>query len=256
VKFHKTLVIPDAHIPNHHAPSVRAVLKFAKYWKPDVFISLGDFCDWDSLSRFDLHHPKHYITMKREVEAANEMLDTIDRILPKTCKKYMVGGNHEDRYHQAKARHMFTPDKIARAAVEWKESWAQEYRLDKRHGWKWCEYGEQFKLGKLVYTHGWSVGKSNAAAKEASCFPGKNVLFGHTHRHQVSGCMDHKMNPIESETIGTLSRFDLAYLRNKPPIDWVHGFMYIYTRPDGDFTKAFVNIVKGRFIVNGRDFSG
>lgn len=255
-RFHRTVVLPDCHFPNHNVEAWNAVLAFIKWFKPDRLIQLGDFCDFDSLSRFDLHHPGQFVTLNDELEAVHKALDQLDKACPKhRCEKVMIGGNHEDRYHQAKAKFLFVPDKISRSMIDWKESWANEYGLPER-GWRYCEYGKWFKFGKVVYTHGWSTGKSNAASKEASHFPGSNVIFGHTHRHQVYGCIDADNNPIESETIGTLSKFDLAYLRGKPATDWVNGFMVIYARADGRFTKNFINIIGGTFIFAGKEFNG
>lgn len=254
MSYHRTIVLPDIHVPNEHKPSIEAVIQFIKYFRPHRLVQLGDFCDFNSLSSYDLHRTSEFVYLEDELGAANALLDRLDKALPKNCEKIMVGGNHEDRYPIYLAKWMFFPDKVSKSLHKFSDSWATEYNLQKRK-WKWCDYGGHFRFGKLTYTHGWYSGPS-ACQQTAKLFPGQSVLFGHTHRHQVYGCMDEKQLPIEVETIGTLSRFDLAYLRGKPPFDWTNGFSYLYTKEDGTYTKAFVHIINGNFIVNGKEFSG
>lgn len=250
----RTIVLPDVHVPHHHKPSLEAILKFIRYWKPHRFIQLGDFCDFNSLSSYDLHNEEEFITMDDEIKAANALLDQLDKALPKECEKYMVGGNHEDRYHKEKAKFMFESNRVTKAKMSYQGTWAHEYRLHQR-GWKWVEYGQSFHIDKITYTHGWACGPG-ACGDLSKRFPGRNVIAGHVHSHMVSGFMDERGLPIEIECIGTLSKFDLSYLRGKPPFNWTRGFSYIYTMPDGFFTKAFIHIIDGKFIVNGKLFDG
>jgi len=252
--INRTIVLPDVHVPHEHKPSIEAILQFIRYWKPNRLVQLGDFCDFNSLGSFDLHNVDEYISLDDELKAANDLLDRLDKALPRGCEKYMVGGNHEDRYHKVKAKFLCPPDRITKALLSWQQSWAHEYNLTER-GWKWVEYGGHFHLDKIVYTHGWACGPS-ACADMARRFPGRNVMFGHVHSHMTAGFMDERGLPIEIESIGTLSNFDLSYLRGKPPYNWARGFSYVYTMPDGTFTKSFVHIVDGRFVINGKLFGG
>ena len=81
------------------------------------------------------------------------------------------------------------------------------------------------------------------------------MVFGHAHQHIIYGCMDERGLPIECESIGTLSRFDLSYLKGKPPYNWIHSFLYIDMMEDGTFTKHFVRVICGQFVEYGRKFS-
>lgn len=253
-KLQKTLVLPDIHVPNHCKKSLQAILKLIHYWRPDHFIQLGDACDFDSLSRYDLHNSGDFIHFEDEVRAINEVLDVLDKALGPSCKKYLIGGNHEDRYMAAKARSDHSSGDKTHKAIKKFTHWAEEYNLDSR-GWKWCNYGEWIQIGKIIYTHGWASG-SSSCLDISRRFPGKNVLFGHTHQHLVYGCMDTNQKPIEIESIGTLSRFDLSYLRGKPPYNWTRGFSAIYSGWDGQFTKQFIHVIDGRFYFEGKEFKG
>lgn len=252
--IHRTVVAPDIHTPLHDEPSIKALLDFIKWFKPHRFVQLGDFCDFNSLSSYDLHKTGEFVYLEDELDAANALLDRFDKALPKKCEKFMVGGNHEDRYPAFLAKWMFFPDRVSKSLRKFSESWGDEYNLSKRK-WKWCDYGGYFKFGKLTYTHGWASGPS-APLDLSRRFPGQNVLAGHTHQHSVYGCLNEDGLPIEVETIGTLSRFDLAYLRGKPPYNWTRGFSHIFTMGNGVFTKRFTHIIQGRFVEADRVFDG
>lgn len=253
LKIRKILAWPDCHYPKNDEVATEAAFRFLPYFKPDIFIQLGDFCDLSSISRHDFRTRSEFITLEDELAAANQALDRLDESLPKNCRKIMIGGNHEDWYEAARMKSLTVPDKISRTMISWKTSWADEYELPKR-GWEWCDYNERITIGKLTFTHGMGSGGAGACQFTAKKLPSRNVVFGHTHRHLLYGCHDGKDNPVEYESIGTLSQFNMPYLRGEPAESWAHGFMYIYMREDGTFTKHFVHIINGSYIVNGIDF--
>jgi predicted phosphodiesterase len=250
MQLHRTLVLPDIHTPLHDEAAIRAVLQFAKYFKPHRIVQLGDFCDFNSLSNFEMHYPEEFCFLDDELDAARAMLDRIEQAIPKNCEKFLIGGNHEDRWHKARTKAKYSKDKNYQSLRKFEDSWGEALSLTQR-GWNWCEYNGSFKLGKIVFTHG-NKTTETAAKKMADQFPGHNVIFGHTHKQKIHTTLDSERLPIQSESIGTLSRFDLAYLKGEKPTDWVHGFMHIYTKPDGRFTKTFTHIIDGEFIANGR----
>ena len=94
----RIVVLPDIHVPNHDVSSVNAVLRFIKFYKPHIFIQLGDFCDWDSVSKYEANKESDINTIEYEIKESNKLLDTIESYLPRGCRKVMLGGNHEDRY--------------------------------------------------------------------------------------------------------------------------------------------------------------
>jgi len=242
--------LPDIHTPNHNQPAIKAVLQFIKFYKPDTLIQLGDFCDWDSLSSYDVSNENEIVTIEKEVNEANFLLDDIDRVLSKNCKKIMIGGNHENRYPKFKLNQ---GSKVEDKRLKEFSTWELEYNLYGR-GWDAFKYGSHVQIGKIVFTHGFFTGP-NAAKKMGECFPGRNVIFGHTHQHLVSNCLDERDSPISSESIGTLSKFDLSYLNGKPPINWINMFEYIDMSDNGNFSKHPVYIINGKFIEMGREFS-
>lgn len=249
MNYKKIVVLPDIHTPNHEMSAITPILDFIKFYKPDTLVQLGDFCDWDSVSSYDVKSSSDVVTIEHEIEEANYLLDKIDRICGKKCKRIMLGGNHEARYAKFIANNGFT---LSIRRMKDFSSWDKEYNLNRR-GWEFHDYGSHISIGKCVFTHGWYA--SNSAAKlMAECFPGRNVIFGHTHQHLIYGCMDEHGNPIESESIGTLSKFDLAYLDGKPAKNWIHSFMYMEMTDDGLFTKHYTRVINGSFIEYGKEF--
>lgn len=245
----RIVVLPDIHCPNTNYEAVRPILQFIKFYKPDTLVQLGDFCDWDSVSSYDPRKEQDIITIDKELFSANKLLDEIDHICKNKTKKIMIAGNHE-----ARAAKFFVNQGMVVAIRRMKDfhSWNDEYNLDSR-GWEHKDYGEHIQIGKVVMTHGWFTG-ATCARRMAECFPGRNVIFGHTHQHLIYGALDEHDLPIESESIGTLSRFDLSYLNGKPAMNWVNCFSYIDMLENGQFTKHTTNIINGKFIEYGREF--
>ena len=246
----RIVVLPDIHTPNCEEAALKPIFEFIKFYKPNYLIQLGDFCDWDSLSSYDVSCESDIVTIQKEVDEANFLLDDIDDSCPKGCKKIMIGGNHENRYPKFRVNQ---GSKVEDRRLRTFTTWQEEYNLYGR-GWDSFSYGQHVQIGKIVFTHGWYA-SNNACQLMAKCFPGRNVIFGHTHRHAIAGLMDERDLPIESETIGTLSKFNLSYLNGKPASDWVNGFMYIDMKDNGTFSKHFVHIINGAFIEHNKEFS-
>ena len=228
---------------------MEAVLSFIRYYKPTDLVQLGDFCDWDSLTTYEVRREQDIITISKEIEESNKLLDTIEAALPDGCSKVMIGGNHEARYERARVNR---GHEVVIRQLKNFSSWFNEYRLNER-GWSHVEYGECVSIGLAVFTHGWSSGPG-AALKHLNMFH-KNIFFGHTHTYQVAIGSGLDGLPVISATIGTLSRFDLSYLVGKPPVNWMNMFMYLDMYDDGTFTPHFVPIIHGRFHELGRDFN-
>ena len=202
------------------------------------------------MSSHDTRRLSDIVTIEEEVCSANELLDEIDRAVPRNCVKFMVGGNHEARYE----RYMINEAARAKDKRLHKFStWFDEYKLHKRR-WSHCEYGEYYELGKIIFTHGW-YSSGNHAQRHLSLWH-KNVFYGHTHQFQVATGVGLDGRPILSASIGTLSKHDLSYLVGKPPVNWLNMFSYIDSRDDGSFTPHFVSIVDGKFTELGKTFSG
>lgn len=241
-------VLPDIHVPNHNQPAINAVFNYLKDYKPTTLIQLGDFCDWDSVSSYDVRRESDIVLIEHEVRESNRLLDTIDALVPRSCKKVMIGGNHEARYEKFKINYGFT---VAIRRMKDFGSWHQEYNLAKR-GWKHTEYGGIHEHGKILFTHGWYTGGQHA--KRHLGLYHKCIIYGHTHEFQVAVENGFDGHPIMSASIGTLSNFNLSYLVGKPPVNWINMFATIDVMADGTFTPSFIPIINGRFVKDGKQY--
>lgn len=245
----RLVILPDIHCPNHEMAAIRPILEFIKFYKPTHLVQLGDFCDWDSVSSYEVSRQDQIQTITKEIDSSNALLDKIDEASGFKCKKVMIGGNHEARYAKFIANNGYT---LSVKRMKHFSTWQDEYNL-KARGWKAIDYGGHYELGKLIMTHGFFTGP-NAARRMSDCFPGRNLVFGHLHSHQTHGFIDEKYSPIESESIGTLSKFNLSYLHGKHPINWVHAFQYVDMDSRGYFSKHFVRVINGSFVEYGIKF--
>lgn len=245
-KIKKVVVIPDIHAPNHHEPSIKSLLSFIKDYKPDVVVHLGDLCDFNSLSRFSVIREDELISLTDEIKSANTMLDRIESVLPRKCKKVFTEGNHDQRptiYRlnswDSQCKKLFGMDRLEDAKVL--------YNIEKRK-WTFVDHGKCYQIGHALFTHGWFINQYHAAKTVRRWF--KTVIYAHTHSHQVHTINGMDGLPVAGISIGTLSRFDLSYLKGVPP-DWCHMFAYMNFFGDS-FTTHTIPIINGKFFTNGK----
>lgn len=256
MSYIRGVILPDLHDNDTHEKTFRCVCNFIKDFSPNHLIQLGDFSNWDSLGGHALRKPEDFVTFREERKSANHRMDRLESFLPKECVKFMTGGNHEDRHYAAMVDYFNSKNPRIKATQNIGDHWSELYNLKER-GWGFCEYGDYYSLGKLRMTHGWFATKSNSDVVQTSGqIPGKSIICAHNHKHHVFNCNDEKGRPIEVESIGTLSKFELGYLKGRRPTDWVHMFMFFYMRKDGKFTKYPVFIIDGTFIFDGKEYSG
>lgn len=175
MKHTKCLVIPDTHAPKQNVKAVKTMLRFAKDWKPDICVHLGDLCDFASLSRFRTVSTKELISLKEEISEANNLLDEIEEALPKGCQKILTMGNHDQRPEIYRLNN-WCGKSMKLLGSERLENAEELYCLPSR-GWKWLDYGKVFKIGHCLFTHGWYINQYHASKTVKRWF--KTVVYGH-----------------------------------------------------------------------------
>lgn len=98
--FETTLVVPDAHVdPGQNLNRFKALANFANIKKPNNIVFMGDFGNFDSLSKWDAgkeaSHGKRY---KEDVKACKQALSIFIGGLSEEFKPRIVflGGNHDE----------------------------------------------------------------------------------------------------------------------------------------------------------------
>lgn len=249
-KITKVVVLPDIHAPRHDESSLRPVLEFVRYYKPDVLIQLGDLCDYDSIGRFDALKESDLVGMRTEVDSANEILDRIDRACPSWCEKILLEGNHDRRPETYTINNMSGLVKKL-TGKNTLPFFHEAYNLKDR-GWKWVRENKLYDIGKCSFTHGFFVNQYHASKTVHKWF--RTIVYGHTHTFQIHTISGMDQLPVSAMSIGTLSRFDLSYMKGVPP-DWCHMFMYMEFFGNGYFTPHPVTIINGQFCA-GRVYGG
>lgn len=247
----KSVIWFDTHTPEHEEPAIKAALEFLKDYKPNKFILGGDCGEWESVSHW-IAKKQGLVEGKRinkDFEACNKLLDRIERVLPRTCSKVFMLGNHEDWVKQ------YVEDN---PSVDGLVSVEKGLGLVKRH-WEIVDFNKVYRDGKLWVTHGgwynceWHTKKHVQVAA-------KNIVYGHYHQYQAYS----QAYLAKPDSVGTahmavsspcLSKLSKEFLRNKPT-NWLHGFVTVEHLSNGAFNLYVIIINKGMFSFNGKIYSG
>ena len=126
---------------------------------------------------------------------------------------------------------------------------------DKR-GYKYFEYNQPLKLGKVNFIHG-AYATTYHAKKHLEAY-GSNIIYGHTHDIQR-----HSITKLDSGTIGAWSMGclkDMSPQKNKwlrgRLHNWNHAFGIVDFFKNGNFKVEVVEIVKGVTSLWGKRLEG
>lgn len=244
----KAVYIPDVHAPYHSPQATETATKIVSWFKPDIITILGDFLDYDPLSRHiegSIVH-KASVSMKAEFDSANSLFDGFT----KHCQNVVyLEGNHENRYVAYLDKH---PE--VRGLVEVDKGLEFTSRRKAGYSIKHFQYNECHRIGDLYATHG-TYTSVNHAAKHVQSY-GRNLVYGHIHDLQAAT----HISPIDvskkhmATCLGCLCDRNPSYMRNAPN-KWVHCIGLAYFREDGSFNLYPVIISDGVATFAGKVFA-
>tara|TARA_Y100001963_G_C6761664_1_gene439797 strand:+ start:50 stop:817 length:768 start_codon:yes stop_codon:yes gene_type:complete len=249
----RAIVIPDQHFPIHDEAAIKVVLKAIKIVKPNVFINLGDVGEWESVSGWKYKRRKRppleyqIPIVDEEIRLVNEQIDRFDEALDKVgCKeKHICSGNHDEWLtYGFVEEYPYLEDYTFLKACKWKE-----------RGYKFKEWNEPLKIGKLTFIHGAYITTNHA--KQHLLAYGENIMYGHTHdiqRHTLTRLG----GTISSWSLGCLkdmSSSNNKWLKNKLH-NWNHAFAVIDWFSNGDFIVDVVEIINGKTTLWGKTLKG
>ena len=223
-------------------------LKFVKHFKPDVLINGGDFLDFNQISKYTAKKRHNNInetikSIRKEFAWGRKTLDRVDSASGNKCNKVYIIGNHEERLN------LFNLEYPQYDSL----SLDGELGLSKR-GYKVIEWKKFYKLGHLYFGHGDGFTGKYYTKNIADEYR-KNVRVGHMHTNQENSIT----SPLCKDEIYTVK--GIGCLCNKCPEyvkrgtnRWINSFLYGYVLPNGDFQDFTVNIIKGKFIVEGKQW--
>lgn len=226
----------DMHHPKHDKALWQNLLRFAKDFKPNVWVFGGDNQDMEPVS--------HWIRNKRGkmeglrladdyAQFNEDVLAPVDALLPEDAERIFLLGNHEawvDQY--------IDENPEVKGFIEVRKN----LNLEK---WDVYDYGEVAKVGKLHFIHG-DYYNIHHAHKTGQVY-GRNVVMGHTHTYQVHT----HITPMGVEAHSAIAlpcgcHLNPEYRKNKPNA-WVTGLGVFYVHPNGNFNLYPVIAVNGSF---------
>jgi predicted phosphodiesterase len=250
-KVWNRVIIPDTHGRSIDIPAFNALLADIEAIDPLEIVMLGDHIDCGGF--LSQHHTMSYVaeteySYAEDIQAANEALDSIQRVAPRAEIHYICG-NHERRIEKWCVNETLRNHKDSDFLMQ--IFGPQSLLHLEARGIKFYNEPEFYhdlpvpgtiKLGKCFFTHGSSTAK-NAASVMLKKFGG-NVVFGHTHR------MDMHVDKVVN--VGTIAAWNPGCLckpqplwMNTNPTSWSHGYAVQQCHSDGSFRHNNVPIIDG-----------
>jgi len=248
------LILPDIHDKHPerlsrkiYHPAVQCAEKVIQAYQPVGIMYLGDATDMESLCYFDrdkriLMEGRRY---NKDIESLKHMLDRHEKIAPKSKRIYLMG-NHEDRVRQYVEYH---------SEAEGQMDFISDVGLVER-GYEVIPYTDKNnfkKLGKASFMHGYDTSATHSA-KMARTYQ-NSVFYGHVHDIQSTSAVNpqNDKEPRITASIGCLCDLNPRWMKNLPN-KWLHGFGMFWLKSSGDFQMDVKVIVKGKTIINGKEF--
>ena len=249
----------DIHYPKIHQPTWNAVLDFIERNPEKIagFIFGGDMHDNEEISHHTSGKPLFRPTgsyRKNTLGFAKELLDPIERLLPKEAERIWIEGNHEFWIDQLIQRQPELQGTVERPIL---------YDLANR-GWEILQLGEAKELGKLLVVHGEGLtGIGNQAsvyhskrAVESFC---TSVLYGHVHTVQsYTKVLPHSAkDKWVAYSSPAACNLNPGYLQNRPTA-WVNGFTIVELhepeKKNSNFNVYPIIVSAGRFSFGGLQY--
>jgi hypothetical protein len=254
----KYIYSPDKHVgwenrhgklvPLHDAQAIKVLLKFARDFKPDIWIEGGDNLDCGPVSHWlkDKHKAKEDLDLWQDCNTYDKLvLDPIDAISSIKERHWMLG-NHEDWLSDVVEANPGLAD-----ALSWRNL------LPALREWKLVNQGGYVALGKnLRFIHGDTLGGGINVANNAAQKYKNSIRFGHFHSFQTAT----RYNPFDNLDVNTaimvpgLCNKNPNYLKGRPS-QWLKGFLYGYIHDDGTFHDAVALIINGKTTIGGKTYS-
>lgn len=240
------IILPDVHLTEELPKDYLPVREFIKEFKPNKVILLGDFMDVSSLSAWDMDKKRlmEGRRFKKEVDTANNELDFLQKYTKdKEEGVVYLFGNHESRTEKYLDKN---PE------MEGMMELPEQLRLKER-GIPWLVYNKLYKLGQMYFTHGMYTNKYSAAKHLQTL--GCNITYGHQHGTQTYMQNMAMQEPYMAYALGTLGDKAPDYLQGRPA-NWISQFAVFYwDTNNGQFNLYPINIIKNKFLWNGKEYS-
>lgn len=163
----KILILPDLHLPHTNWAGLEQAAAYAKIFKPDIVIQLGDLIDAKAWSRFGKDVDDD--SPQAEWDAVERDVKRLAKLFPKMT---ILSGNH-DRRTAAKACEASLPRQLVKSLEE-------AFGVK---GWTWHMSSKPLVVDGIVLVHGDEM--AGTPGQKAAKL-GKSVVQGHTHKASLT----------------------------------------------------------------------
>jgi len=235
----------DIHYPLQDKASMNVLIKAIEIIRPDYFVFGGDQLNLDCIS----HHNKGKIKLLENRRISKdfkgfqeEIMDRIEAVLPRSCKKYFMIGNHE-----------YWIDRLIEDNPQLEGLMEVENNLNLSK-YEVVPFNKTLRIGEMTFLHGIYVNKYHAE-KHLRIYQ-KMLFYGHLHTNQVYTSIAPTTSlPKQAVGVGCLCNRNAEYMRNRPN-DWLHQFLIWYMFDDGTFVYQTPIIINGKTVINGKVVDG
>lgn len=220
----KICAIGDFHdCPGQDKSRIKWIARYIADTNPDLVVQIGDFADWNSLSKHEKPGTIGYADKPAfvdDLESAEEVLSIYRQILKDGPPSHITYGNHEERLERWDNEQ---PESKGLSFADKRDV------LFKNYGWKTYAYGQWLFIGGVGFVHvphnlmGREYGGKtvNTIANDAVF----SIVFGHSHRKaEVSVPKIGPARSVEILNLGTAMPQGLVkYYAGKSMTGWAYG---------------------------------
>ena len=235
----------DIHYPKVDKRTFAAALDFLQRNKVGLFILGGDNLDCEAISHHTKNKPKYRPEgrMKQDLDGfRRDILVQVEKLLPKTCIKVWLTGNHE-----AWADQLLEEQPELDGLLDF-----PGYLGLEASGWLVKPQGGHYRHGHLKYLHGDVLTGGQNAPRRALDTYVESVVFGHFHAFSsATKVLPHSAKyKWQAWSTGCVGKTDASYLKSRAT-GWLNGFgvTEFYGR---NFSHYPVTVFNGRFAYGGK----
>lgn len=244
-KVKRAVVIGDIHYPEQHKPTINIAMDYIEDSQPDYLVLAGDQLDLNCISTFNRTKPKLIEGQRLKDDYSGfqkDILDRLDGILKRSCKRYFMYGNHDQR-----SIWLGESNPTLTGMVE------PENCLDLSK-YTVVEQNKHVKIGKAYIIHGYRYNAYHARYNLLEY--NENIFSFHVHTHQAFM----KTSPLDGMpktgvSIGCACNLNPHWLQNKPNA-WINQFLVLNVLNDGTFHYQTPTIIDGKTIIDNIEYKG
>lgn len=242
--IYRVIILSDCQVPYEDKKTLAVVEKYMADHKWDEWVQVGDFLDFDCISKYNAEAFRNVENkrLSEDYAAGNEILDRHQKIIRKRnpkAKFTLLEGNHEYRVEKLMDKYP-----VLEGSLE-----VEKGLKLKERGIKWVrcyQKGDIYNIGNAYFHHGLYTGKYHAAKMVDNY--GVNIYYGHTHDvMSFPKILRGKDKTLEGHSLGCLCDYNQSYIQGNPT-NWQQAFGVGYFFPNGFYNIYVVRIFNHQFV--------